>query len=211
MQVVGVVRDGKYGALEEKTGPFVYVPFTQRFSADMKLVVRARGEMPAAMAAVRKEVLDFAPDLPAPTLDTMEQHISEHLVNQRMVALSTSIFGLMALVLGAVGLYAIVAWSVAQRTREVSIRLILGARASDVTRLMLRDGLGVLAVGVGSGVLLSLAVTRLFIDWLFGVKPVDPSSYMEAGVLLVSVMLVATWLPARRVLRVDPVRSLRFE
>jgi predicted permease len=178
MQVVGVVRDGKYGALEEKTGPFVYVPFSQRFSADMKLVVRGRADTGAAIAAVRRETLAFAPDLPDPTFDTMDQHISEHLVNQRMVAVSTGIFGLIALALAAVGLYAVIAWSVAQRTREIGVRLALGAQPSNVMRLMLWDGLPVLAIGLGAGVLLSLAVTRLFIDWLFGVAPADPSQLL---------------------------------
>ena len=211
LQVVGVVRDGKYGALEEKTGPFMYMPFAQDFTQDMKLVVRSHDRVNAAIAAVRQEVLAMDPDLPVPNLDTMEQHVSDSLVNQRMVAVSSGIFGLVALVLAAVGLYGVVTWSVVQRTREIGIRLVLGAQPSQVMRLILGDGLRLAAGGLAAGVLVTLAVTRVFVDWLFGVKPADPASYVAAGALLAAVMLLASWIPARRALRVDPARSLRWE
>jgi predicted permease len=211
MQVVGVVHDGKYGALEEKTGPFVYLPFTQKFSADMKLVVRGKGQVSSTMKAVRDELLGLDPNLPIPTLDTMEQHIDEHLVNQRLVAVSTSIFGLIALALAGIGLYAVVSWSVVQRIREIGIRLALGAQPQEITRLILSDGLRLVAIGLGAGIVIAVVVTRAFTEWLFGVRPVDLFSYVAAGSLLIGVSLVASWVPARRVLRMDPVRSLRWE
>ena len=211
MQVVGVVRDGKYGSLEGKTGPFLYVPFAQNFDPDMKVVVRSHGDVNAAIAAVRQQVLALDPELPVPNLDTMEQHISESLVNQRMVAVSTSIFGLIALALAAVGLYGVVSWSVVQRTREIGIRLALGAEPQDVMRLILRDGLRLVAWGLIAGALLAVAVTRLFVGWLFGVSAADPVNYAGAAVLLTGVMLLATWIPARRALYMNPARSLRSE
>ena len=211
MQVVGVVRDGKYGSLEEKTGPFLYEPFAQNFETDMKVVVRSRSDATAAIADVRQQVLALDPELPIPDLDTMEQHISESLVNQRMVAVSTGIFGLIALAVAAVGLWGVVSWSVVQRTREIGIRIALGAERHDVMGLILRDGLRLVASGLAAGVPLAVAVTRVFVDWLFGVKPADPASYSAAAVLLTAVMLLATWIPARAALGVDPVRSLRCE
>jgi putative ABC transport system permease protein len=189
----------------------MYVPFAQDFTQDMKLVVRSQGRVNAAIAAVRQEVLAMDPGLPVPNLDTMEQHVSDSLVNQRMVAVSSGIFGLVALVLAAVGLYGVVTWSVVQRTREIGIRLVLGAQPSQVMRLILGDGLRLAAGGLAAGVLVTLAVTRVFVDWLFGVNPADPASYVAAGALLAAVMLLATWIPARRALRVDPARSLRWE
>jgi putative ABC transport system permease protein len=149
---------------------------------------------------VQQQVLVLDPDLPVPNLDTMEQHISESLVNQRMVAVSTSIFGLIALAVAAVGLYGVVSWSVVQRTREIGIRLALGADPHDVMRLVLRDGLRPMAGGLIAGLLLAAVVTRVFVDWLFGVKPADPTSYAAAAVLLIVVMLLASWIPARRAL-----------
>ena len=211
MEVVGVVRDGKYGSLGGKTGPFLYVPFAQDFTPDMKVVVRSNGDVDGAIATVRRQVLALDTDLPVPNLDTMEQHISESLVNQRMVAVSTSIFGLIALAVAAVGLYGVVTWSVVQRTREIGIRLALGAEPRAIVRLILRDALRLVAGGLILGALLAMAVTRVFIDWLFGVKPADPLSYAAGAVLLIAVMLLATWVPARRALGVDPVRSLRSE
>lgn len=210
MQVVGV-RDGKYGSLEGKTGPFLYTPFAQDFTPDMKVVVRSNGGVSGAIAAVRQQALASDPDLPVPNLDTMEQHIAESLVNQRMVAVSTSIFGLIALAVAGVGLYGMVSRSVAQRTREIGIRLALGAAPRDVIRLILLDGLRVVAGGLIAGVLLALAVTRVFIDWLFGAKPADPASYARPPIILTAVMLLAAWIPARRASCADPTRSLRSE
>ena len=106
---------------------------------------------------------------------------------------------------------ATVSWSVVQRTRESGIRIALGAERHDVMGLILRDGLRLVASGLVAGVPLAVAVTRVFVDWLFGVKPADPASYSAAAVLLTMVMLLATWIPARAALGVDPVRSLRCE
>jgi predicted permease len=211
MQVVGVVRDGKYGSLQGKTGPFLYVPFAQKFDPDMKVVVRSHGDVNAAIAAVRQQVQALDPELPVPNLDTMEQHISESLVNQRVVAITTTIFGLIALALAAVGLYGVVSWSVAQRTREIGIRLALGAEPRNIMRVILGDGLRLVAAGLIAGGLLALTVTRVFTDWLFGVNAADPASYATAAVLLTAVMLLAIWIPARRALSMNPARSLRAE
>jgi ABC-type antimicrobial peptide transport system permease subunit len=211
IEVIGVARDGKYANFAEKPQPFVYLPFAQNYESEMKLVVRAAGNTASAIAAVRDQVAAADPNLPFPKLLTMDQHIAESLTEVRMNATMIGIFGLLALLLSSVGVYAVTSYAVERRTAEIGIRLALGARPADVLRAVLGNAMALTGVGLAAGAILALAVIPLVKADLFGVGAADPLSYAAAALVLAAVTLVAAFVPARRVLRIDPMTALRYE
>jgi predicted permease len=211
--VVGVARDAKYSSLGEELRPFVYFAIgqsaTPAYSA--QLLVRTSGDPARLAPAIRAAARDFDPLLPAPTVTTLSAEASSVLLPQRVAALVTGVLGVVGLLLAAVGLYGIVAYLVGQRTREIGVRLALGAGRRDVLRLVVGEGMRPVAVGVAIGLLLALGATRLMMSFLLGVSPLDALTFVGGAAVLTAVALTASYLPARRAAATDPVRALGAE
>jgi putative ABC transport system permease protein len=210
-EIVGVVKDSKYRRLNDESRPTAYVPFAQDYRANMALHVRTSGEPGAMLAAVRREVQALDASLPLYNVKTLEEQKSNSLYTSRMAATLLTVFGLLALGLAALGLYGVMAHAVNRRTRELGIRIALGAQAGDVLKLILMQGLMLALIGVGIGLLAAFALTHWIESLLFGVRPTDPLTFTAIAVGLTLVALVACWIPARRATKVDPLTALRHE
>jgi predicted permease len=209
--VVGLARDGKYVTLGEEPRPFFYLPFLQRYEAEAVLHVRTQGDPRALVAVLRREVQALDPGVPIYDVKTMTDHLGVALLPARLAAGLLGVFGGLAIVLAALGLYGLVAYSVSQRTRELGIRVALGARARDLLSMVMGLGLGLAAIGVGVGLPLAFAGTRLAGSLLYGISPTDPPTFAGIALLLVAIALLASYVPARRATRVDPIVALRYE
>jgi putative ABC transport system permease protein len=207
--IVGVVRDSKFARLDQAPVPFMFVPISQRPRSSVNLMVRTSGDPTAMMPAIRRELRALDPNLPPPTFTTLRQATSVSLLPQRVAVAMTGVLGLAGLLLAAIGLYGVLAFSAAQRTRELGIRLALGAVPRDVARLIVGEGLRIVGVGMVIGLALALLATRALTPFLFGVSPVDPITFVAIAATLFATALVASYLPARRAATVDPVVSLR--
>src|SRR5438093_8469776 len=200
--------------MSERPAPVVYFPFLQIPPAvigQMTLEVRTAADPATMTATVRKELLAVEKSLPIFGVKTLTQQVQDSLVEQRMVAMLTTLFGLLALLLAAVGLYGMISYSVARRTSEIGIRMALGAQRGDVTRLVLRDTMVVVSVGVAFGLAGALAAGRVVSSLLFGLAPTDLAAFAAATLLLAGVAAVVSYVPARRASRVDPMVALRYE
>ncbi|HYY97780.1 MAG TPA: ABC transporter permease [Pyrinomonadaceae bacterium] len=211
LEVVGLARDGKYITLGEAPAPFLYQPLAQRHETGMVLLVRAGGDPAQLVAAVRGEVRAIEPNVPLTNSRTMEDLLSTSLYPARMGATLLGAFGLLALLLASVGLYGVVSYSVSRRTREIGIRMALGARGGDVLRLVLRQSMTLVAFGVLLGLAAAFAATRMLVGFLYGVSPTDPSAFVGIAVLLTLVSLAASLVPARRAARIDPLVAFKHE
>jgi ABC-type antimicrobial peptide transport system permease subunit len=160
---------------------------------------------------VQAEIHKFAPDLPVTDAKTMQQAIGDELLEYRLGAGVAAAMGAIGLLLAVIGIYGIVSFSAAQRTREIGIRMALGGSARDVIRLILQQGVRMVLIGLGVGVLAALGITRVMAGLLVGVSPSDPLTYATVALLLTAVALAACWIPARRATRVDPGIALRYE
>jgi predicted permease len=211
--VVGVARDSKYNKLTEVPIPFFYVPFRQVYRADMGLTfyVRVSGDPNEAIPMVRHDVQETDPNVTVIDAMPLADHIGETLYGQKVAASLLSVLGALALLLAAVGLYSVMAYSVAQRTHELGIRMALGAQRKDVLKLVVGHGLILTIAGTVAGVVAALALMRLLGSFLYGVTTTDPVTFVGASVLLAGVALLANFIPARRATRVDPMVALRYE
>jgi putative ABC transport system permease protein len=209
--VVGVVGDMKQNGLNEDYGAEVFFPLDQAPPQKGALVIRTYGSPTALTAAVRHEIRALDPMLPIISLETMEDLMGETLVRRRATMSLVSMFASFALVLAAIGIYGVIAYSVAQRTREIGIRMALGAHRDAIIRQVLWQGLKTGLAGVGIGLLFAPPLTSLMSTQLFAVGSLDPITLVAGATVLVSASLLASWLPARRASSIDPVLCMRAE
>ena len=210
-EIVGVVGDVKREGLDAQQGAEVFMPLSQHFlwQGSTNLVIRTAQDPMAVVGAVAREIHALDKDLPLTDVQPMTRCLGESLARRRFLTLLLGIFGVLALVLAAVGIYGVMDYTVSLRMREMGIRMALGARRADVFRLVVGQGLTLAAIGVGAGVLGSLAVTRFLSRLLFGVSATDPATFVAVALLLVAVAALASFLPARRATAGDPMLALR--
>ena len=208
--VVGVARDAKYRSLDEAPLNYIYVPLAQYYRPATNLLVRTNRERFVA-PLLRRLVAQFDPHLPILDQQTIEEATALSLFPQRLAALVSGALGTVALALAMLGIYGVIAYTVAQRTREVGVRVALGAPHRTILAMVLRQGLVLAGIGIAIGLATALLVTRLLADFLFGVQPTDVPTFVGAAALLVIVALAASWVPARRAAASDPMISLRAE
>jgi putative ABC transport system permease protein len=212
IQIVGVAKDGKYASVRQKTPRFVYMPYLQRPEpTGMTFYVRTSQDPALAVGAVRREMQRLDPNLPVNNLATMDQVIDDNIWLDRVVAALSMSFGILATGLAAIGLYGVLAYMVARRTREIGIRLALGATQAKILRLVMAEVSLVAGAGIVVAIPVSLALTRYLESQLFGLSSTDPVTFAAAALFLALVGIVAAYLPARRATRVDPVTALRYE
>jgi putative ABC transport system permease protein len=209
--IVGVVRDSKYLDLAEAPAPVVYVSLSQNHETGMALHVRAAVDPPVIAAAIRREVQALERNLPVSSPVRMSESIDNSLYAARMGAVLLAVFGSLALLLSSVGLYGVMSFTVARRTRELGIRVALGAQRADVFRLVLKQGMALVLVGIVVGLAGSAVVTRLLTSFLYGVSATDSVTFASIPVVLAIVGLLACYVPARRAMKVDPLVALSYE
>ena len=208
-EVVGVVKDTKHSSLRETTQGAFYVPdFGKRHTT---FQLRAAADPTLIIAAVRQAAREIDANLPLYNIKTLATQVDESLVQERLISTLSSFFGLLSLLLAAIGMYGILAYAVSRRTREIGIRIALGAQPGAVLRMVLRQGLILTLLGVGIGLAASLGATRLLESQLFDVTPTDPVTFVVAPILLLTVALLACLVPARRATNVDPLIAIRQE
>ena len=210
-EVVGVVRNIRDKSLIADPRPAIYVPLQQYYMPDITLHVRTASESQTMLAALRREIQTLDATMPVYNLMTLAEQKDGTLYTERLAAALLTVFGVVAMVLAAIGLYGVLSYAVTERTRELGIRTALGARRRDLVRLVAGQGLTLTLIGSVIGVGAALALTRLIENLLFGVSPTDPLTFVMIPLLLAAVTLVACWVPARRATRVDPLVALRTE
>jgi ABC-type antimicrobial peptide transport system permease subunit len=207
--IVGVARDAKYATLDEVTPSFVYFPVAQVWQQTQALLVRAGGDPQRLAPGIQEAVLSIDPLVARPRITTLQDATAIVLLPQRAAAIVTAGLGAVGLLLAAVGLYGIMSFSASRRTREIGIRVALGAERGDVLGMMIREGMRLAALGILIGVALAAAASRLIAGWLFDVSPLDGGTFAAVSALLAAVALLASYLPARRAASLDPLAALR--
>ena len=207
-EIVGVVADAKYNQLRREVEPTTYVPNS---GGRVSFALRTQTEPGKFVPQIRALVNQVDNNLPVFDIRTESQQIDRQIFQERLIARMSGFFGALALLLACIGLYGLVSYEVARRTREIGIRAALGAERRDVLRLVLSQGMRLTLVGVIVGTALALALMRYAKDLLYGVKAADPVTFLAVTVLLVAVTLGACYVPARRATQVDPVVALRHE
>jgi putative ABC transport system permease protein len=210
-EVIGVVADIKLEGVAAETPMQAYLPLAQEPWRSLALVVRTSGDPEPMVVAVEAALHEIDKDLPVSNARTMDQVMSEEIGRQRLSMIVLGLFAATALVLAALGIYGLLSYAVTQRTQEIGVRLVVGAAPADILRLVVGQGIRVVAIGAGLGLAGALALTRLMAALLFGVSPSDPATFSVVALLLTGVALVACYLPARRAMRVDPMVALRYE
>jgi predicted permease len=209
LEVVGLAKNGKYQSLGEIPGLIIYYPLQQVYASNAALVVRTDIDANAAIASVRGEIRNLDPTLPVYEAKTLRQHMRLALFPLHVGAVAVGSFAFLAMILAAIGIYGVMAYSVAQRTQEIGIRMALGARAVDVWKMVLRQGIILTAVGMLGGLLFALGLSKIVASLLYGVSATDPLTFLLISVLLAAVALLASFLPARLATKVDPVMAIR--
>jgi predicted permease len=210
-QVIGLAKDAKYESLDEAPRSYVYRPLSQDWAGFLAVIVQTSGNPGSHISPLRAMLHSMDPNLRVYDIETLEDFATESLWKVRWQAALLAVFGGLGMLLAAVGLYGVVAYAVAQRTREIGVRLALGAQKADVMWMVLARGLGLTAIGIAFGLLLSAGVTRLLGGLLYGLSPLDPASFLGASLVWTLTAMLASYVPARRAMKVDPVVALRWE
>ena len=210
-EVVGIVRDARFGSAPRPVERMIYLTHAQHYQSQMVLYVRTAGDPTSLIGGVRAALASLEPGLPLFATRTLAEELARSLGPQRVTASLMSVFATLALTLASVGLYGVVAWSVAHRTREIGVRMALGARPRDVGRMVLRQAARLVLWGLAVGLGLSFGLTRLVRSQLVGVSPTDPVTFAVGPLILITVALLACYLPARRAARIDPMVASRYE
>jgi putative ABC transport system permease protein len=209
LEVVGVARDTKVRTLGERPRPYLYTPFAQHYEDMVAVVAATAGDPTGVLATMRHALKTLDPDMPVFSATTMPQHLGIMLFLPRMGAALLSLFGVLAMLLASIGLYGVIAFAVSRRTRELGIRLALGARTEQVVGMVVREGMVLVATGCGIGLALALVAAQPLRSVLYGVSPTDPIALGVVVALLASVAALASYLPARKAARVTPIEALK--
>jgi ABC-type antimicrobial peptide transport system permease subunit len=211
MEVVGVAHDGKYRTLGEDPRPFLFVPLLQDYDGSATLIVRTAESPATVAAALPPRLATLEARVPVFDVKTMDEHLRFALLPARLAASVLGLFGVVALLLAGLGLYGVMSYLVSQRSREMGIRIALGARPGDVVRLVVGQGMRLTVLGAVGGLVAAFGLTRLVSGFLYGISPTDPWTFAAVTLVLAGVALLACLLPARRAAAVDPNVALRFE
>ena len=212
MEIIGVVKDIKYTSLRDEIPPQAYVPYlASRGVGGMTVYVRTTADPKTMMNLIREKVRDLDANMPIFDMRTTDEQIENSLSAERMIASLSTVFGLLATILAAVGLYGLMAYNVVQRTREIGIRMALGAAQGDVVWMVMRDVLILVGIGIAVGVPAALALTSVVRSQLYGLTGHDPMTLVLATVGLAVIAFAAGYIPAVRASRLDPMRALRYE
>lgn len=211
MEVVGVAKDSKYIWPTERPRYFAYKPLKQATPGPVSLIVRSDGDRQALSKSIRTVASSLDADVPLAEVSTMEEMIGGHIGTSKWLIWLAAVLGFLATGLASIGLYGVTAYAVSGRTKEIGIRMALGAKGSNVLRMILFDGLALIMTGIIIGLGLSVAGTRLMGSLLYGVSPTDPLTFVSVATLLAMVALLACYLPARKATKVDPMVALRYE
>ena len=213
--VVGVVDDVKNAGLDRPAGTELYLPYRQAEAlgvSDMYVLMRAQTGNPRSWAgAVREQLNELDPTLPLADVRMMDDVLERAQARPRFLTLLLTLFSVVALAIATVGIYGVVSYSVARRTKEFGLRMVLGAQGGDVLGLVMKQGAGMVLVGLAAGLVTAFALTRLMASLLFGVAPTDLATFASVTAVLAAVALAACYVPARRATRVDPMQTLRYE
>ena len=209
--IVGVASDCKYFGLKEERMGGVWEPLTQNYAPSFYVMARITTETTNIVAAFRREVAALDPNLPIQNITTLRDQVGLHLWSARMIAGLMTALGCLGLLLAAVGLYGVMSYAVARRTREIGIRMALGAQARDMLKMIIGQGLRLTLAGVAIGLAAALVVARLVANLLYGVSARDPITFLVVPLALAAVAWLACYIPARRATKVDPMTALRHE
>jgi putative ABC transport system permease protein len=220
-EIVGVVGDVRLNQTQTQPQPIVYLPHVQQsqrwlgpswdYRSAMYFILRTGGDPSSVVSAVRSAVAEIDPSKPAGNVRTVEQNLRDQVSDRRVYMLLLTVFGAIAAVLAAIGIYGVMAYAVTQRTREIGIRMALGATSSNVMTLVVRQALILVFIGLILGVGGALGLTRFIANELYGVKATDPTTFVAVSVGLVVVAVLASLIPTRRAVSVDPTVALRHE
>jgi putative ABC transport system permease protein len=214
MTIVGVVADIKQYSLAQPAYPAVFTPFAQSnedWRRWMSVVVRAPGDSAGVVPAIKRQIWSLDSQIPLNRIESMDELLELSLAEHRFNMFLLGLFAGLAMILAAVGIYGVVSYSVSRRTHEIGVRMAVGARRSDVLKLVLAHGARLAAAGLAAGILGAFALTRLMTSLLFGVTSSDPATFAAMIILMAAVALLACYLPARRAMRVDPIKAVRYE
>jgi predicted permease len=210
-EIVGIVKDARYLSPRNAADPMMFVPVWRRFAAQRELVIRTSGSATQLAALLRREIHDLDPVIPLLNVHTLKQDVDQSILVERLIATLSGFFGVLALLLSAVGLYGVVAYTVTRRTREIGIRIAVGAARGSVLWLVFQDVILMVFIGAMIGMIAALIATHVIAGILYGVSATDPLSLVVAAIVLLAAALLASFIPARRAAGIDPMAALRYE
>jgi predicted permease len=211
VEIVGIVRDARYNSLREPPPPTLYLPHLQSNPEDLVFSIRTAGDPASVLSAARAAVSAADPNIPIRTVETQLSTIERRFAQEKVLAQAYALFGGIALFVAAIGLFGLMSYNVSRRTREIGIRMAMGAQRKEVLGLVLRESMVLVVAGIAIGIVASLAAGRLVASQLFGLEPTDPVTLLSAMLVMLVVSAAAGYLPARRAARVDPMIALRYE
>jgi predicted permease len=210
-EIVGVVRDAKYASVREPAPPTLYIPYTQTRAGGMTVAVRTAGLPGSVTNSIREAVKEIDPNLPMMDVSTQIEQVERRFAQEKVFAQAYTLFGGLALLLAAIGLFGLMSYSVSRRTNEIGIRMALGAQRRDVLRLVMRESMILVVAGIAVGVLIAIGASQLVATLLFGLAGTDSITIAAAIAVMSVVAALAGFLPARRASRVDPMIALRYD